>query len=286
MSKSKILACLFMLILTISSFTNGRKNPPPFTAKFYDETGIFLGTFGETDDNSPIYVASCETLFPNKFRTGDLKMTPKEIILKVGTEIIYDRFQPIVELNTHVGICKLPPKKHRVEIREIIEKVHLDAHNPRKIDGVEYEIGGCGYHNNAGELLHLPAENGKPSGDDRFPSIEVFNAVDYYSKVDSNQQLITDNGSKLISERRVEYTWHTHPPKINPRLFEQSPSYHDYLFGNNYQYIKQHFLVSLKFKLVYYYGYGTESPHRNWGGVDNYKAYNFKMNYETFFALN
>jgi hypothetical protein len=190
-----------------------------------------------------------------------------------------------VELNTHVGICKLPPKNHRDEIRKIIEEIHLDAQNPRKIDSIDYEIGGCGYHNNAGELLHLRAENGQPSAANRFPSIEVFNAVDFYAKVDSNQQLISDSGSKLIAERRVEYTWHTHPPKINSRQFEQSPSYHDYLFGNNYQYIKQHFLVSLKYKFVYYYGYGTESPNRNGGGVDNYKAYNFNMRYETFFAL-
>lgn len=285
MSKSKLLTCLLVLILSASSSMNGLKTPPPFTAKFYDETGIFLGTFGEVDDNSPVYVASCAVLFPYKFSTGDLKMTPQEVIDKVGTEIIFDRFQPIIELNLHVGVCKLPPRKHRDEIKQIIENVHLDAQNPHKIDEIGYEIGGCGYHNNAGELLHLQAQNGGLSGDNRYPVIEPFNAIDFYSKVDSNQQLITDSGSKLISERRIEYTWHTHPPKINSRKFEQSPSYHGYLFGNNYQYIKQHFLISLKYKLVYYYGYGTESPHQAWKDMDSYKAYNFKMDYETFFAL-
>ncbi len=285
MSKSGLSTCLFMLILGMSSSINQRKIPPPFTAKFYDETGVFLGSFGEADDNSPIYVASCEPLFAEKLGACDVKMTPQDIISKVGTEIVFDRFQPIVELNTHVGICKLPPRKHRAEMREIIEKVHLDAANPRKIDEINHEIGGCGYHNNAGELLHLQAENGSLSPDNRYPTIEVFNAIDFYSKVDADQQLFSDSGSKLINERRVEYTWHTHPPKINPRKFQQSPSYHDYLFGNNYQYIKQHFMVSLKYELVYYYGYGTTSPHQAWKDIDNYKAYNFKMPYETFFSL-
>ena len=66
MSKSGLSTCLFMLILGMSSSINQRKIPPPFTAKFYDETGVFLGSFGEADDNSPIYVASCEPLFPRR----------------------------------------------------------------------------------------------------------------------------------------------------------------------------------------------------------------------------
>jgi hypothetical protein len=271
----------FSLILVVSSFTDVGKTMPIFTAKFYDEAGVFIGTFGETNADSPIYIAASEVLFPAEFANSDFKMTTQSIISKVGTEIIYDRFQPIVELNTHIGICKLPPKKHRDEMRQIIESTHLDANNAHKIDEVEYEIGGCGYHNNAGELLHLRAIDGKPMGKDRYPSIEVFNAIDFYTKVDSNQQLFSENGVKLISERRVEYTWHTHPPKINPRKFQQSPSYQDYLFGNNYQYIKQHFMISLKYKFVYYY----ESPKRLGVPIENFKAYNFKLNYDTFFDL-
>jgi hypothetical protein len=285
MSKPTLSTCLFVLIFGINSVSTKGKKPPIFTAKFYDEKGVYLGGFGELNDNSQIYVASCEILFPDKFSVGDVKMTPQEIIFKVGTEINYDRFPAIVELNTHVGICKLPPKKHRDEIREIIEKTHLDAQNSRKLDSIDYEIGGCGYHNNAGELLHLRAQNGKASAFDRYPSIEIFNAIDFYTKVDSSHQLISEGGAKLIEERRVQYTWHTHPPKINPLQFQQAPSYHDYLFGNNYQYIKQHFLISLKYKSVHYYGYGTELTNRTGVSMDNFKAFNFKMSYDTFFAL-
>ncbi len=211
---SKAISCLFILLLTMSHLTKHQKPMPTFAAKFYDPQGVFLGDFGKTDSNSPIYIVSCALLFPYKLHACDAPITPKDIVELVGTEIIDDRHTPILELNLHVGLCKLPPKEHRDEIQHAIEKTHLDPEIPHKIDSIDYEIGGCGYHNNAGQLLHLRAKDGLSSSRNTYPSVEVFNAIDYETKVDSNQQLITDSGSKLIYESRVEYTWHTHPPKI------------------------------------------------------------------------
>ncbi len=250
-------------------------------AKFYDETGTFIGNYGATDDNSPIYIVSGKLVFPRRFQVGMTQMTAKEIVAQVGTEVIYDRQRPINELKLHAGIFKLPPKAHRDEIQKIIEQTHLDTQIPTKLDNVDFEIGGCGYHNNAGDLIHLRAVDGKK--DDVYPSVSVFNAVDYASKVDTNQQLIAESGARLIYENRVEYTWHTHPPKLNPRSFEQTPSIHDFRFGKSYQHIKQHFLISLKFKSVYYFGFATELPMQQNAGEQG--GFNIKMSYEQFFAL-
>jgi hypothetical protein len=283
MPKPKVLFCFSMLVLMICSFSKQAPTTLPFSAKFYDENGTYIGSFGTIDPNSPVYIASIALLFPEKTHQTDWKMTPQDIVSKVGTEIISDRFQMILELNVHVGLFKLPPKAHRIEIQKAIEETHLDAKNSLKMDSIDFEIGGCGYHNNAGELLHLRAKDGQTSARAGYPYVAVFDAVDYDTKVDSNQQLITDSGSRLISERRIEYTWHTHPPKSNGRSFEQTPSVHDFNFGNNYQYIKQHFLISLKYKSVYYYGFGTRLPegdHHSDIGV-----FNFRINYELFFSL-
>ena len=54
-------------------------------------------------------------------------------------------------------------------------------------------------------------------------------------------------------------------------------------FGNNYQYIKQHFMISLKYKWVYYFGFGTHLPQIT--NVRNVEVYNFKMTYDDFFSL-
>jgi hypothetical protein len=283
MTQLKIVGCCLILLLNVHGFTHHSNHIMTFTAKFYDEQGRFIGTFSTADDNSPIYVIAYERLFPYKAKEDYKPITPLEIVQLVGTEIISDRHTMIVELNLHVGVCKLPPKSHRDEIRKIIEDVHLDPQNPLKMDSVDYEIGGCGYHNNAGELLHLRAVDGEVSNFNSYPSVAVFNAIDYASKVDSNQQLTTDSGSKLISERRVEYTWHTHPPRTNGLFFQQRPSLHDYSFGNNYQYIKQHFLISLKYKYVYYFGFGTRLQRD--AGQYNPEVFNFKMTYDTFFSL-
>jgi hypothetical protein len=283
MAQSKALFGFLIFFLSMSDFT---KYTPPnlqFSAKFYDEKGEFLGSFGTPDADSPIYIAAYDLLFPNKMRPNNYQLTPQAIISTVGTEIIGDRHTPIIELNLHVGIFKLPPKAHREAIQKIIEDTHLDTQNPHKLDSIDYEIGGCGYHNNAGDFLHLRAEDGELSSQSMYPSVAVFSAIDYDSKVDSNQRLITDSGSRLISERRVEYTWHTHPPKTNGRFFEQTPSLHDYSFGNNYQYIKQHFLISLKYKWVYYFGFGTHLPLVT--NRQNVEVFNFKMSYEKFFSL-
>lgn len=272
-----------VFVLNVCSFANYANRPISFTAKFYDVQGHFIGAFGETDDNSPIYIVAYERLFPYKSQQDSVRLTPLEIVQLVGTEIISDRHTPIIELNLHVGVCKLPPKSHRDAMRKIIEAVHLDPANPLKMDSVDYEIGGCGYHNNAGDFLHLRAVDGDVSNANSYPSVAVFNAMEYESKVDSNQQLTTDSGSKLISERRVEYTWHTHPPRTNGLFFQQRPSLHDFSFGNNYQYIKQHFLISLKYKCVYYFGFGTRLPQDT--PQYNPEVYNLKMTYDTFFSL-
>jgi hypothetical protein len=277
-----VFSCL-VLVLGVCSFANHPHHFPQFSAKFYDEKGVFLGVFGTPNDSSAIYIASCDILFPEKCKKDSPKMTPLEIIQKVGTEIISDRNTPIIELSLHVGIFKLPPKNHRDEMRKIIEETHLDPKKRHKMDNIDYEIGGCGYHNNAGDFIHLRAQDGESSAKTDYPSVAVFNAIDYESKVDSNQQLTSDSGSKLISERRVDYTWHTHPPKTNGRFFEQMPSLHDYAFGNNYQYIKQHFLISLKYKWVYYFGFGTHIP--DGATLGEIKAFNFKMTYDNFFSL-
>jgi hypothetical protein len=283
MTQLKTLFSGIIFVLSVCSFANYPTRTLQFTAKFYDEKGAFIGVFGTPDDNSPIYIASCTLLFPDRFQQGSSKMTVQDIIQRVGTEIIGDRHTPIIELSLHVGVFKLPPKAHRDEIRKIIEDTHLDPDNVHKMDTIDYEIGGCGYHNNAGDFIHLRAVDGEMSNKSSYPSVAVFNAMDYDSKVDSNQRLTTDSGSKLISERRVDYTWHTHPPKTNGRFFEQTPSLHDYSFGNNYQYIKQHFLISVKYKWVYYFGFGTHLPQIT--NVRDVEVYNFKMTYDNFFSL-
>jgi hypothetical protein len=283
MTQSKALLSLLIVLLGVCSSANYTTKPLQFKAKFYDEKGVFIGSFGATDEDSPIYIASCEQLFPERFQQGSSKMTVQDIIQKVGTEIVGDRHTLLIELNLHVGIFKLPPKAHRAAIQKIIEDTHLDPENPHKMDTIDYEIGGCGYHNNAGDFIHLRAVDGEMSNKSMYPSVAVFNAVEYDTKVDSNQQLTTDSGSKIIAERRVEYTWHTHPPRTNGRFFEQTPSLHDYSFGNNYQYIKQHFLISVKYKWVYYFGFGTHLPQVT--NMRHYDVYNFRMTYDNFFSL-
>jgi hypothetical protein len=129
MAQLKALLSLLIVLLGVCSFANYTATPLRFRAKFYDEKGVFIGSFGATDDDSPIYIASCEQLFPDRFRQGSSKMTVQDIIQKVGTEIVGDRHTLIIELNLHVGIFKLPPKTHRAAIQKIIEDTHLDPEN-------------------------------------------------------------------------------------------------------------------------------------------------------------
>ena len=252
---------------------------PIFRAKFYDTMGKFLGSIGVIDDDAPTYIVSSKMLF--KYDNPDI--TPQEIVKLVGTEIIEDRTQPFIELRLHVGVFKLPPKEHRVQIKSIIEQIHIDSQAFNKIDSIDYEIGGCGYYNNAGKFLHLRAINGKPSMGNINPSVEVFNAINFKNQVDSNHQLITSSGYQTIAEKRIEYTWHTHPPKTNSTLFQQMPSIHDFNFANSYQYIKQHFLISLKYKYVYYYSFDMPFPTKKNTGEGG--VYNIRISYDDFFSL-
>ena len=255
-------------------------NEPTFAAKFYDDAGNFIGSFGKTDEHSPIYIACCEKLFPDRFKANNRTMTAQEIVETIGTEWITERKQPVLELRSHQGLFRLPPKEHRQAIKKAIEDAHLDAQTPHKIDSVDYEIGGCGYHNSQGQFIHLRAVDGEHANNREKPSIAIFNTIDYEKQVDEVHQIMTDQGSKLIAERRVEYTWHTHPPKVNASFVEQTPSLSDYKFASSYERIKQHFLISLKYNTVYYYSFGVLLPSSGEAG-----GYHFKMNYDRFFAL-
>ena len=249
-----------------------------FSARFYDETGSFVGSIGTIDNATPIYIVATKTLFQKRFFWQRPKITPENIVKRVGTEVIYDRQTPVLELKANTAVFKLPPKEHRDSIKQIIEQTHF------QIDSVDYEMGGCGYHNNAGQFLHLRAVDGKKALKNQNPSVELFNAVDFDAKVDSFHQLITSGNSRIIAEKRIEYTWHTHPPKVNRAAFQQMPSIHDFNFGNSYPTIKQHFLISLKYKTVYYYGFGMHLPKERQSSETG--AFNFQMRYETFFGLN
>ena len=127
MTQLKIALYGLVFMLNGSSFADYPNCLMPFTAKFYDEQGHFIGAFGTTDDNSPIYIIAYEHLFPYKSKKDYAPITPLEIVQLVGTEIISDRHTPIVELKLHIGVCKLPPKAHRDDIRKIIEDVHFDC---------------------------------------------------------------------------------------------------------------------------------------------------------------
>ena len=62
------LKILFPVLVVVFSVHFNLKNDPPFAAKFYDDTGNLLGLFGKVDKDSPIYIVSCEILFPDKFK--------------------------------------------------------------------------------------------------------------------------------------------------------------------------------------------------------------------------
>jgi hypothetical protein len=274
-----VMKTLFLLIAVVFCYHFKLKNELIFTAKFYDDSGHYIGSYGQTDKQSPIYIVSCEKLFPDKFKANNTTMTPQEIVELVGIEVLENRQHHVSELREFKGIFKLPPKEHRQAIKKAIEETHLDAQIPHKIDSIDYEIGGCGYHNNQGQFFHLRAEDGEHSKGLK-PGIAIFNAVDYDKLVDKVHQIITDRGSKLINEKQIEYTWHTHPPKINGSISEQMPSLSDFRFASSYPFIKQHFLISVKYKTVYYYGLGVLLPSSGEAG-----GYHFKINYDQFFDL-
>jgi hypothetical protein len=202
-----------------------------FSAVIYDEEGNRIGNVGTITSTTQVYIASCKMLFPAKFKEGNKKMTVEEIVKLVGTETVTDRKIAIEELKLHVGIFKMPPKVHRNAIKTIIEDTHTND--------MDYEIGGCGYHNTKGDFLHLRAKDGdKPSPNGQNPSVSVFDAIGFESVVDKEHQQIFSRGSKSIQERRVEYTWHTHPPKNNPLEYQQMPSIHDFNLAQSYDKMK------------------------------------------------
>jgi hypothetical protein len=78
MTQSKALLSLLIVLLGVCSSANYTTKPLQFKAKFYDEKGVFIGSFGATDEDSPIYIASCEQLFPERFQQGSSKMTVQD----------------------------------------------------------------------------------------------------------------------------------------------------------------------------------------------------------------
>lgn len=227
----------------------------PFYAKFYDNLGNNIGEYGigSPKTEKQIYIVS--------FKMLGLKedSTPKQIVEKIGiednsnrmmpTEIDTEKFVSIAELKLNKGVFKLPPKSHRDEIKKAVEDTYSDT--------MDYEIGGCGYHKSNGAFLHLRAEDGKPATVGN-PTVEVFKAVDFDQKVEKADIEKYASGVRAIKAAKVEYTWHTYPPKTNPLSAQQAPSMRDRSFSGNYDEIKQHFLVSFKFKKVFYFGFGME----------------------------
>ncbi len=256
----------------------------PFYAKFYDDLGNSIGSYGigSPKTEQQIYVVSFKML---GLKEGN---SAEEIVQKVGLEDNYNRMlptkldaktlTPIAELKLSVGVFKLPPELHRNEIKAAIEATYNDEMN--------YEIGGCGYHKSDGQFLHLRAEDGKtPSVGNQ--EVAVLYPQNFDVLVEKEHQTKYNSGVRTVKEDRVEYTWHTHPPKTNPNHFQQMPSSHDRSFAGSYDKIKQHFMISKKFGWVYYFGFAMKFNSNLSSDEQSMESggYNIKINYDLFFNL-
>ena len=223
----------------------------PFYAQFYDETGTFIGNYGagKPETEQQMYIVSYKML---ELKEGS---TAEQIVEKIGIEDNPNRqmllkgnsskYVPIAELALSEGAFKLPPKSHRDAIKSAIDTTKSD----------DYEIGGCGYHKPDGQFIHLRAVDGEPPGAGK-PTVEVFNAVDMDKKVEKDDILTYQSGVKVVTERKVEYTWHIHPLKTNSKNHQQAPSLTDRNFARSYDKIKQHFFISKSFNRVCYFSFG------------------------------